>query len=171
MEKEYISVPKLSTYAYLKAEITNGASLPLLAGKGNVFLGPNFVGNSRIKNIAPSEKFDVFFGIDEAIKIKREEMQKHKEALLMGKNRMTHRYKIKLENFKKETQKIHVYEQLPVSKEEEIKIKVLECKPEPKEQKEDGKIEWVIDLAPKEKAECVFDFQIDYPKDKEVSGL
>ncbi|MEA1927551.1 MAG: mucoidy inhibitor MuiA family protein, partial [Candidatus Auribacterota bacterium] len=42
----YITTPKLSEFAYLLARCENLADYPLLSGKINLFLGPDFVGNS-----------------------------------------------------------------------------------------------------------------------------
>ena len=42
---------------------------------------------------------------------------------------------------------------------------------EPEEKKEDGKVKWILDIAPGEKTACIFEFQIEYPKDTSVAGL
>lgn len=67
-EFDYVTTPKLSPYAYLKAAITNKTDYPLLAGRANVFLGENFVGTSRLDTVASKEKFDLHLGIDQGDK-------------------------------------------------------------------------------------------------------
>ena len=42
----YTAVPRLNELAFLKARVTNDTSYPFLAGKINVFLGPDFIGPS-----------------------------------------------------------------------------------------------------------------------------
>lgn len=172
IKTEYLSVPKLSPFAYLKGEIINKTDYPFLAGKANIFMGANFTGNAFIKNpIAPREKIDLFFGIDEGIKVKREEMKRHKEGGFLGKNRMTYRYRLEVQNFKKELERITLLDQIPVPKDEEIKVKLIEANLKPDEIKEDGTVKWSLNLNPQEKREIIFEFQVEYPKDKEIIGF
>ncbi len=171
VKTEYVSIPKLSSLAYLKSEITNPTNYPFLPGKANVYMGADFTGASYIENTAPKEKLDLFFGIDEGIKVKREELKKHKEGGIIGKNRMTYRYKIELENFKKGPETITVLERLPLPEDEEIKVKLLESSPEPVEKTEQGIIKWVMTVNPGEKKEITFEFSVEYPKDRERTGL
>jgi len=42
-----------------------------MAGDIHVFMNDAFVATSSIKNVGPSEKFDLYLGIDEDIKVKR----------------------------------------------------------------------------------------------------
>lgn len=172
VKTEYLSIPRISPFVYLKGEITNNTDYPLLAGKINAFVGMNFTGNAFLnKTIASKERFDLFFGIDEGIKVKREEMKRHKEAGFLGKNRMTYKYRIEAQNFKKEVQRITIIDRIPVPKDEEIKVRLVETSLKPDEVTEQGIIKWVMNLNPQEKKEITFEFQIEYPKDREVLGL
>lgn len=83
-EFEYIATPRLSPYAYLKAFLTNEEDYPFLAGRVNVFLGENFVGTSRLDTIASGEKFELHLGIDEGIKVKREEIKEKAGTGFLG---------------------------------------------------------------------------------------
>ena len=49
---EYMAIPKLSPFTYLKGELLNSAAYPLLPGKVHVFSGGNFVGSTYLKKIA-----------------------------------------------------------------------------------------------------------------------
>lgn len=168
---DYLAVPKLSPLVYLKATVTNAASYPLLAGKTGIFLDGNFTGSGFIKEVAPNDTFDLFFGADEGFRVKRDEVKRHKEAGFLGKNRMTYRYRIEIGNFKKEQQTVTVLDQLPVAADEEIKVKLLEAHPQPEVTPDTGRLKWTVPLKPQEKKEITFEFEVEYPKDRDVSGL
>lgn len=178
---KYYTVPKLSLFAYLKATITNSTDYPLLAGEVNVFMGPDYVGKSRIKNIAPTQELDLSLGIDERIKVKRELVKKEESlAGLLNKNkRLRYLYKITLENYKNTSETIVLRDQIPVSEHEDIVAKTLKISPEPLEpteeeeikKKEQGILKWEFTLEPKEKKEVVLDFSVEFPKDRTVPGL
>lgn len=168
---EFLTVPKLSPYVYLKSEIINRAPYPLLPGKVNIFTGGNFTGSSQLKKVAAGEGFDLFFGADDQMTVKREELRRHKEGGVFGKSRMGYRYRIELQNFRKEAQTVMVKDQLPLAGDEEIKVTLDEPSMKPDEIKGDGTISWKLSLGPGEKRELTFGIMVDYPKDKEITGL
>ena len=168
---EFLTVPKLAPGVYLKSEIVNRAPYPLLPGRVNVFTGGNFSGSSQLKKVASGEKFDLFFGADDQVTVKREELKSHKEAGLFGKNRMGYRYRIEVQNFRKEPLTITIRDQLPLAGDEEIKVTLDEPSPEPTERGSDGTLTWKLPLRPGEKRELTFGVSVEYPKEHEVTGL
>ncbi|HJV36700.1 mucoidy inhibitor MuiA family protein [Geomonas sp.] len=168
---EFLAVPKLSPGVFLRSEIVNRAPYPLLPGRVNVFTGGNYHGSTQLKKVASGEKFDLFFGTDDQVTVKREEIKSHKEAGLFGKNRMAYRYRIELQNFRKEAQTITVRDQLPTAGDQEIKVTLDEPSMQPTEQKPDGTLSWKLPVLPGEKKAITFDIVVEYPKDREVTGL
>jgi uncharacterized protein (TIGR02231 family) len=77
-EIEYESVPKKSTYAFIKAKVTNTSEYALLAGSANVFLDNNFVAKTQLKSYSPQEEFYCSLGIDPAIRIDYKPLKKFK---------------------------------------------------------------------------------------------
>ncbi|HXE96121.1 MAG TPA: DUF4139 domain-containing protein [Dongiaceae bacterium] len=168
---EYLAVPKLSPAVFLRSELINRAPYPLLPGKVNTFIGNSFTGSSRLKKIAAGEKFDLFFGSDDQVTVKREEVKQRKEAGLFGRNRVSYRYRIELGNFRKEPLTLTLRDQLPVAADEEIKVSLEEPSLKPEEVKSDGTIIWKSPLKAGEKKELTFGILVEYPKEKEVTGL
>jgi uncharacterized protein (TIGR02231 family) len=170
----YEITPKLSAFAYLKAAATNSTDAPLLAGAVNVFVGPDFVGSGRIDTVAPTEPFDLFLGIDEGIRVKREALKEKtgKAGIFRNRKKQTFGYKITVENYKDKPQRVVVYEQLPVSGNDEIKVTAGEYSPKLKEIDEaTGKLTWELELSPRQKREIIYDFTVDWPQDRPISGL
>jgi uncharacterized protein (TIGR02231 family) len=168
---EYMAIPKLSPAVFLKSEMINQAPYPLLPGKVNTFVGSRYTGSSRLKKIAAGEKFDLFFGSDDQVTVKREELKQHKEAGLFGKNRVSYRYRIELGNFRKEPLTIALRDQLPVAGDEEIKVSLEEPSIKPAEVKSDGTVIWSMPLLAGEKKALTFGILVEYPKEKEITGL
>ncbi len=168
---EFLAIPKLSPYVFLKSEIINRAAYQLLPGKVNTFSGNTYIGSSQLKKVAAGEKFDLFFGTDDQITVKREELKQQKEAGILSKNRVSYRYSIELNNFRKEPLTITLRDQVPVPADEEIKVSLDEPSVKPDEVKSDGTVTWKTPLKAGEKKELTFGIVVEYPKDREITGL
>jgi len=168
---EYITVPKLSPTVYLTAELVNKAGWPLLPGSVKIFSGNTFVGSADMKQVASGEKFTIPFGGDDQIIVKREELKQHKEAGLFGKNRMAYRSTVTVSNLRKEAQTITIKDQLPLAGDSEIKVSLEEPTMLPTEKKDDGTLIWKLKLAAGEMKEFRYEIVVEYPKDREVTGL
>ncbi|HBB15845.1 MAG TPA: hypothetical protein DCZ97_02190 [Syntrophus sp. (in: bacteria)] len=168
---EFMAIPKLAPYVFLKSEIMNRAAYPLLPGKVNTFVGNTYTGSSQLKKVAAGEKFDLFFGSDDQVTVKREELKQHKQAGMFGKNRVAYRYRIELTNFHKEPVTVTLRDQLPVAGDEEITISLDEPSIKPDEVKSDGAVTWKTPLRAGEKKELTFGIVVEYPKDREITGL
>ncbi|OGC91269.1 MAG: hypothetical protein A2W25_00225 [candidate division Zixibacteria bacterium RBG_16_53_22] len=175
-ETENYIVPRLSEAAYLKASVKSNVDFPLLAGEANVFFDNNFVSTSRLPNVLTDEKFDLFFGINEGIRVKRELVKKFiDDAGLTGnKRQIEYEYKINAENYTKSAQKIIVLDQIPVSQNDDIDVKLLSIKPEPDSEPDDkakGFLRWVTNMNKGDKSEYTFKYQVKYPGDMVIGGL
>ncbi|HZK10895.1 MAG TPA: mucoidy inhibitor MuiA family protein [Atribacterota bacterium] len=178
-EFEYSSYPRVSPFAYLGSRVTNSKGLQLLAGRVNIFLEGDFVGFSGINNIAPSEEFDLYLGIDENVKVKRELLEKKvDETLIAGipsrTKKTTFKYKLTVENYKSKKIKVKLFEAIPVSEDDRIKIKIDEISLEPGvEDWEDRKGIWLweLELEPQQKQEIFYTFTVEHPRDMQVEGL
>jgi len=178
-EFEYSSYPRVSPFAYLGSRVVNSKDLQLLAGRVNIFLEGDFVGSSHLDNIAPGEEFDLYLGIDENVKVKRECLEKKvDETLIAGipsrTKRTTFKYKLTVENYKSKKTKVKLFEAIPVSEDDRIKIKINEISFEPEEQDwEDRKGIWLweLELDPQQKQEIFYTYTVEHPRDMQVEGL
>lgn len=168
---EYVSVPKLSPRVYLKSTVLNKTPYPLLAGEVNIFNDAVFGGKSQLKTVASGEEFDLYFGSDDQIKVKRDVTKIRKKAGLIGSNSVTYRLSMELENFKKRSVTVSLLDQQPLPGNAEIKVNLEDVAPKPTETKEDGTIVWKVDLAPGEKKKVAYDLVIEYPKGRDLVGI
>lgn len=171
----YESIPKLSSYAYLKTTLTNTTSYPLLAGAMNIFWASDFVGTSWTQAVAPSEKFDAFLGVDETIKIERKQEKKFADQtggfLKSAKKRSTFGYRITINNYQTVPVELILTDQIPVAQSADIAVELISSEPEPDENASDGKMKWKLSLLPGEKKEIYFEFAVYAPPNKDVKGM
>ena len=184
-EFAYSTTPKLAEMVYLKGTIENVTDVPFLSGSANVFFGSNFVGTTYINTVIPTEKFSVFLGIDEAIRVKREQIKDYKseKGLLSKSTKKSFEYKITIESFKKTEEDIVIQDQFPISQDERIKVEPVLPEFEGKdkitashpngivEKKGNGVVEWRLKIKPKEKIELRIKYNVEYPRDLQIDGL
>lgn len=176
---EYSIYPRAVLYAYLGSRVTNAKDLQLLAGRVNIFLEGDFVGSSSIDNIGPSEEFDLYLGVDENVKVKREQIEKKvDETLVAGipspTRRTTLKYKLTVENYKLRKVDVKLFESTPVSEDDRIKVKIANVSLEPKVKDwkdRKGVWLWELELEPKAKQEIFFTYIIEHPREMQVEGL
>ncbi|MCU0534912.1 MAG: mucoidy inhibitor MuiA family protein [Hydrococcus sp. Prado102] len=169
---QYIAIPRLVSFAYLEAVVTNPATgVTLLPGVANIFRDYTFVGTTQLDNIAPGQEFRINLGIDEGLKIERDLVERQVDKKLFGdRRRITFAYRLTITNLLTQTNQLKLTEQLPVSRDEKIKVRLLQSHPkiEPKEM---GILEWNLTMAPNSKQEVSYQFVVEYPPEHIISGL
>jgi uncharacterized protein (TIGR02231 family) len=176
---EYSSFPKAEARAFLGSRVTNAKELQLLAGRINVFLEGDFVGTSNIGNIGPQEDFDLYLGADDSVKVKRELLEKKVDETFIGNipsatRKTNFKYKLTVENYKSRRIKVKLFEAIPVSQDDRIKIKINSVSIEPKEKDwkdRKGIWLWEPELDPRQKQEITYSFTVEHPREMQVDGL
>lgn len=177
---EYAATPKLSPYAFLRSEVENNQQATLLPGQVNVFLNGDYVGNSMIvKALGNKEQFDLYLGADEGVTVKRELIEEKSQDVLFANipspdKVIRYSYKITVGNYKAVPITLNLYDQVPVSQDEKIKVKDIKTTPDPQQKDykdRKGVMLWAINLAPKEKKEISYSFAVERPRNLEIEGL
>ncbi|MCC3527871.1 MAG: mucoidy inhibitor MuiA family protein [Microcoleus sp. PH2017_22_RUC_O_B] len=169
---EYIAIPRLVSFAYLQAIITNPTTgATLLPGKANIFRDNTFVGTLQLDNISPGEEFQLNLGIDEGLKIERELVERQVDKKLIGnQRRTTYAYRLILTNLQQVPAKLTLKEQLPVPRKEQIKVRLTQTNPKIVAG-EMGLLEWIISLPPQAKQELYYQFVVEHSPELTVIGL
>jgi uncharacterized protein (TIGR02231 family) len=170
----YASTPRLSPFAYLTAKLTNTTGAHWLPGKVSVFVDGDFIGTSGIEPVAQNEEIELNLGIDEGIKVKREELaRKQDETRIFGKKKeRAFKDKITIENHKSKAIELLLIDQIPVSQHDDIEVDDIEFSLKPTEQDADkGIVKWKLPLAPSQKQEITIEFTVTHPLDMIVPGL
>jgi uncharacterized protein (TIGR02231 family) len=169
---EYVAMPRLLNFAYLQAKSQNLADgATLLPGKASIFRDDMFVGKTSLTNIAPGQEFKLNLGIDEGIKIDRELIERQVDKKFIGGNRrITCAYRLTITNLLATASQIQLDDQIPHSRNEQIKVKLMKIKPQI-QLGELGKLTWEIDLPAKSTIEISYQFSIEHPENMQILGL
>lgn len=173
-EFDYVSAPILEENAHLRATITNITDRVLLKGDASIFLGSEYVGTTQVKMTAPNEQFQIFLGIDDAIKIKREPIERavDKGNLLQNDlRRSTYAYLITVHSYAAAPRKIVILDHLPVPQHERIKVKILQIQPQPAEHTKLEILTWKFTLPADGEQKIEYRFVIEQPQGLKVIGL
>ncbi|GAA6615071.1 mucoidy inhibitor MuiA family protein [Scytonema sp. NUACC26] len=171
-EFEYVATPRLVSFAYLQANVKNGTNgATLLAGKANIFRDNTFVGTTRLENTAPGQEFKLNLGIDESLKIERDLVERQVDKKLIGNNRrITYSYRIIITNLLDREIYVKLTEQLPVSRNEQVKVRLTRSNPQI-QLGEMGILEWAVTLPPEAKREVYYQFTVEHPPELSIQGL
>ncbi|MBW4620609.1 MAG: mucoidy inhibitor MuiA family protein [Cyanosarcina radialis HA8281-LM2] len=169
---EYLAIPRLVSFAYLQALVTNPVTgSTLLPGRANIYRDRTFVGTTELENVAPGQEFTLNLGIDESIKIDRDLVERQVDKkLLGGQRRTTYGYRLIITNLGDRTVNLKAIEQLPVSRNEQIKVRLIRLHPQIT-LGEMGMLEWSLILAPHSKQEIYYQFAIEHSPELNLVGL
>jgi len=171
---DYVSAPLIDEQVHLRATIVNTTERVLLSGDASIFLSSEYVGTTNVKTTAPTEKFKIFLGIDDGIKVKRELIERNVEkgnALQGNIRRITYAYRITVHNYANAPRRVVIRDQLPVSKHERVKVKVQSISPTPTERTRLELITWQFTLAGDGEQKIDYRFVVEHPQDVKVTGL
>jgi len=69
------------------------------------------------------------------------------------------------------TAEIEVQDQIPVSRHEEIKIKLEQAQPEPTRKTNLNLLEWQLELDPESEEVIRYEYLVEHPRSMQVMGL
>ncbi|CAA6799033.1 MAG: Unknown protein [uncultured Aureispira sp.] len=164
---EYHIVPKLDKGAFLLAKITNYGQYNLLSGTANIFFEGVYLGQSYLDSKVTTDTLLLSLGRDEKISVRREKLKSVRKE--QGSSvKETLGFEISVRNNKNEEIDITILDQVPVSKNKELEIKLLESSSaifyEPY-----GSLRWRRKVKPNETLKVQFEYEVKYPKDRGVT--
>jgi len=168
---KYYAVPKLSSEAYLLANITNWEKLNLQAGDANIIFENTYTGKTYINPKNLLDTLSLSMGKDKKIFISKEKQADFSSTKFIGSNKkQTFTYLITIRNTKRESIALNVKDQYPISTESDVEVELLENNGA-ETNKETGMLNWQLKLAPNETKILKLSYSIKAPKNKIVSGL
>jgi uncharacterized protein (TIGR02231 family) len=169
---DYVTAPSVVQAVYRRAKITNASPYTLLPGKANLFAADDFLGATNLELVPPQGEIELYLGVDDRIKVERELKRRDVEKTLIGgKRRLHYGYEIRLENLLGVEAQLTLHDQLPISRHEEIKVRLEIINPKPVEQNGLSLLKWEMRLPSGEKRAVRFEFTVEFPSTFEVQGL
>ena len=169
---DFLAVPRHTDAVFRRAKLTNATGAPLLPGPINLYVGDEYIGQNRLEYTPGGAEVKLVLGVEERITVKRELVRREVDKrLLRDVRQVVYGYEIKLENLLATAARVTVQDQYPVSRHEQIKVRLDRVAPEPVEQSELHLLKWQLDLAAAEKKTIRYEYQVEHPRTLQVVGL
>lgn len=129
-----------------------------------LYLDGTYIGRTNLGEIKKDKKSSIYFGENRFIHVKKELIKDMKEEPFFSLNKLKTQklWSYKITNKQDKIQKITLLERVPVSKHEDIKVKLI-GKTKEKKLDKNGKIYFEIELKPNESKTIEFGYEIEKP--------
>ena len=169
---DYLAIPKHTDAVYRRAKVVNASQGPLLAGQVNLFVDDVFIGRSRLDYTPADGEVKLLLGVEERLTIERELIKREVDKRrLRDERQLRYGYRIKLQNLMPTQVQLMVEDQIPVSRHEQIKVKLEDVKPAPAKQTELNLIQWSLQLDADAKTSILYEYSVQHPRSLDVRGL
>jgi len=171
LPSEYIyqAVPKLEKDVFVTARVAANNLVNNLQGEANVYFDGTFTGNTYINSTA-EDTLTLSLGRDKLIQIERKKLKEFSSKSFFGSTKTeSNTWEVIIRNTRKESIKILLEDQVPVSTDKEIEVKITDAGNANVEDAS-GKLKWIFNVAPEQSQTAKFSFEVKYPKDKKISG-
>lgn len=166
---KYLSIPKIDKNAFLIANISDWEQYNLLEGEANVYFENTYIGKSLLDVRFSKKVLKISLGRDKNIIIQREKEKDFTERQYIGSKKIESRvWNISVKNNKKQKIDISIFDQVPVSTQEEIKITIDQIVGGGNYNNLTGKIKWDFILQPSKSKTLKLKYSIKYPKKKKL---
>ncbi len=167
----YYASPRIDKTAYLMASITGWEQLSLLPGQANIYFENSYVGESYINPSSTADTLRLSMGRDARIVIKRTKVKDLSSVKFLGSNTIkNYTFDISVKNNRSEAIELILEDQIPLTKNESIKIAVDEISGA-ELNNETGMLKWRFNLNSAETKKVRLSYSVKYPKNQNVSGL
>jgi uncharacterized protein (TIGR02231 family) len=167
------TVPKADAKAYLYAKLVlPKTSTPLLPGAVSLFRDGTFVGTDHIPVLSPGEEHELGFGIDDLVRVKHaiSEEKRGETGLISTSKTDVRNYRITVKNMHERAVQLVIFDQVPVSQNQDIRVELLSKMAPSKQNVDDrrGVLSWEQKLEPDQEQVLEFGYRVTWPSGKTV---
>lgn len=164
----YQSTPKIDKDAFLIAQVTDWEKLNLLEGEANVYFENTFIGKSIMNVTQQSDTLSFSLGRDKRIMIQRTKENEYTSRKFIGSSQtQSIAWKLSVRNTRPEPVTLTLYDQLPVSRNNNITVTAEEISGGTLDETK-GIITWQITLQPGEQRDLPLRYKVKYPKGRNL---
>ncbi|WP_437531229.1 DUF4139 domain-containing protein [Sorangium sp. So ce726] len=164
-ELALVLYPEVHPAAHLRATVTldgggaGGRPRPLLAGPVRVARGGSLIGRARLDFVGAGEPFELGFGVDDAVRVRRTIDEEQDTAALTGTRKIRRRVKLSVSNLSSNVKRVLVTERIPVSEVAEVEVALGEAPGWTLDEK-DGFLRGHVELPPKGLKTMSFSYEL-----------
>jgi len=168
---KYFVAPKYNKDAFLIAKINDFNKYDLISASANIVFENMYIGETMIKPNQTTDELSITLGDDKKISVRKEMIDdKSNVKMFSSYQEKTITYDIVVRNNKKEAIDIEIKDQFPLSKDESVKIELLQTD-HAEQDKEKGYLTWNLKISPSETKKFRVSYKVKYPKDFSISNL
>lgn len=166
---EYRAIPKIDKEAFLVADATEWQKLNLMEGEANVYFDNSFVGKSIVDPAVSTDTLHFSLGRDQSINVQRTKVNETSTRRFFGSNQeQTMTWRITVRNKRKQAVSITVFDQTPVSRNNDITVTVEELSGGQRDN-QTGVVSWPLQLQAGQQQELVLQYKVKYPKSRRLT--
>jgi uncharacterized protein (TIGR02231 family) len=155
-----VAHPEVGPVTHVRATATLTGTTPLLAGPVTIARETEVVGRGRVSFVAPGEPFEIGFGTDDALRVRRRVIEKRKTTQLTGTQHVSREVRLYVSNLSDAPQSLSIVERVPVSEVEDVTIEV-ERQPHMRHDTKDGFATFELDLPAGATRDMVLRYRIE----------
>jgi uncharacterized protein (TIGR02231 family) len=169
---DYLTIPKYSDAVFRRATVNYEESGPLLPGSASLFVGEEYIGQTQLKFTAQGDELDLLLGVEDRITVERKLARRDVDKKLLRDQRLLrYGYTIALKNLLSTEAQVVVKDHIPVSRHEQIKVKLEEVRPQPTEQTDLNLLEWQLNLTSGAEETVRYEYSVEHPRSLNIVGL
>lgn len=164
---EYLLRPAIKDHAFGRVTVVHTSDQPLLGGPTALYLKDGFLGTTRIETTPAGGKLTLELGAETQIKCARRARTSMKTSGLINKDDLhLVEVEIEIESFLDQVAELEVQDQVPVTIDNKVKVKLLKTSPKDAQLDEQtGIVTFKVKVAPGGRVELSLAYEIEVPKD------
>lgn len=167
-EYKYFCVPKIDKDAFLIANISDWEKYNLLEGEANIFFEDTYIGKTLLDIRYATDTLHISLGRDKNVSVKREKVKNFTTKQFIGSKKEESRvWSINVKNNKSQKINMLIFDQVPVSTLEEIKVDILETSGA-NHNLETGEIKWNFSIESNQNKKFELKYSVKYPKNRNL---
>jgi len=165
----YAVVPKLNKEVFVTVQVLANDLVNQISGEANVYFDGTFTGKTFVSPTA-NDTLLLTLGKDKRVQVDRIKLKDFSSKSFFGSTKKEQTtYEIKVKNTQKDAIILTIEDQIPVSNNSEIEVKLLEYEGATYDVNT-GKLTWKMELKADESKSVKFSFEVKHPKDKPLTG-
>lgn len=167
-KKKYFWSSAAPEHVIIRDELINGDIL-LLAGNVKIYFAEEFIGETIIPVIAPKERFKLGTRISYDLKVEKKIIDRSKDKkAIKGRLKNNYTYTIIIKNLKNVSEDLTLYDKIPHSSSEYIKVEFQSIDPEP-DKRELGILKWKFNLKGVAEKIIQYKYYVEYKKGIQIT--
>lgn len=167
MDEHLRAVGQVSSAVHRALQLKNRSRYSMLSGKGYIYGPDGYLGMTYLEYTPPGAEVLAGLGVTGDVRLKRKIYRSQKETGLISSNRIYQtEVRLELENPTSSPQKVRIYERIPVTATEKVKVRLLEdTTPGYKEiSGGTGILVWEITMPARGKKDIRLGYQVEVPE-------